>query len=196
MPACRNSTFITIPLTQCTRLALLKPVCNGVSNPSQTLSGGSLGEREVKRRAPGRLGFDPDSAPMALDNLLADGQPDAGAGIGLARVQALEDLENAFKILRINADAIVPHPEDPAFRLGPGADVDFGRAFAAELEGVGDQILEQLRYLAFVHRQSRQRVAGHSGIGGPDAELEIAQCRVERRSQVRRCERPGLGAEP
>ena len=65
---------------------------------------------------------------MPLDNLLADGQPDAGAGILFAAVQPLENLENPPGILRLNADAVVPHPKEPALLLPAGADVNFRAA--------------------------------------------------------------------
>src|ERR1019366_6792035 len=74
---------------------------NAAFTPYDAMSSWSLGDGKVKRRALAGLGLDPDLPPMPLDNLLANSEPDAGAGIGLARVQSLEDLEDALEILRI-----------------------------------------------------------------------------------------------
>ena len=81
------------------------------------------------------LGFDPDVAAMAFDDLLAHGQADAGAGILVASVQALEDLEDAFGVAQINADAVVVDRDDPLGGAALDADVDARRfAAVAELE--------------------------------------------------------------
>src|ERR1035437_9994628 len=106
---------------------------------------------------------------MAIDDLLADRQADAGARIPSASVQALEDLENAFEILRIDADAVVLHPEDPAPLLGPGADMDLQGLLTVELQGVADEVLEELHELSGIHGEGGQRIVGHGGVRGFDA---------------------------
>ena len=123
---------------------------------------------------------------MPLDNLLADGQPDAGAGILFAGVQALENLENPPGILRLNADAVVPHPKEPLLLLPAGADVDFRRPLAVELDGVSDQVLKELRNLGGIHRQAGQWVAGDLRAGLLDAGLQVVQGVAQKRVQVGR----------
>ena len=71
------------------------------------------GEREVEGRALAGLGLDPDAPAVALDDLLADRQADAGARVLVPAVQALEDDEDALEVLRVDADAVVAHREDP-----------------------------------------------------------------------------------
>ena len=69
----------------------------------------------VKRNvvpSPG-LGLDPDAPAVALDDLLADRQADAGARVLVAAVQPLEDDEDPLDVLRLDADAVVAHREEP-----------------------------------------------------------------------------------
>src|ERR1035441_10298597 len=89
-----------------------------------------------------RLGLNPDRPSMALDNPFADSQPHAGDGIVFAGMQALEDVEYLLIILRLDADAIVPHREHPAPLPSLSADVDSWRRLAVELERITDEVLE------------------------------------------------------
>src|SRR4051812_35790981 len=52
-----------------------------------------------------------DRAAVSLDDLAAERQPDPGALIDVAWVQALEDAEDALLVLLIEADAVVGHGE-------------------------------------------------------------------------------------
>ena len=49
------------------------------------------GMREIEGGALSGFGLHPDAAAVALHDLLADRQADAGAGVLVAAVQALED---------------------------------------------------------------------------------------------------------
>jgi hypothetical protein len=64
-------------------------------------------EREGEACALSGRGVHPDPSAVPLDDLLADGEADAGAGVLLARVQALEDDEDALGESRVDADAVV-----------------------------------------------------------------------------------------
>ena len=46
---------------------------------------------------------------MQFDDLLADGQADAGAGVFLGAVQATKHFEDGFKLIGLDADAVVLH---------------------------------------------------------------------------------------
>src|SRR2546427_11318221 len=78
---------------------------------------------EVKCRALPRCGLNPDAAFVPLDDLLADGQAEASAGVFLLRVQTLEDDKNPVKVLRVNADAVVPDRELPRTAIALCAEV-------------------------------------------------------------------------
>ena len=89
-------------------------------------------------------GLEPDPPAVCFDDLLADRQPDSGARVLVAGMQPLEDGEDAVSVLRFDPDAVVGYGELPfAVPAGRGY-LDPGRLAAAELDGVTDQVLEQL----------------------------------------------------
>ena len=96
---------------------------------------------------------------MAVDDLLADRQTDAGAGIGIVGVQALEDLEHALALLRGYADAVISHPDDPVIAVRLGINLYLRRLFAAEFDRVADQVLQHLGDLARIGLHFRQLAA-------------------------------------
>ena len=91
-----------------------------------------------------RDGFNPDFPAVSFDDFFADCQSNAGSRILAARMQSLEDHKNAFRILWTDADAVILYPEQPFFLTLLRADMDRGRMFAAELDGIADQVLEEL----------------------------------------------------
>src|SRR3954451_11246905 len=96
------------------------------------------------------LGLDPDAAAVALDHLLADGEANARSRVLALVMQALEHHEDALEVRRFDANAIVGHDYLPfIFFLGT-RDVDAGHRCRAKLEGVADQVLEELGYLRVV----------------------------------------------
>ena len=112
----------------------------------------------MKTRPFARDGFHPNPSAVAFDNLFADGQPDACAGILIASVQPLEDDKNSLEILRVDSNPVIAHTEVPNFagRRGLGRcvvrfpldrDMDFGRLLVAELDRIADQVLKQLSQL-------------------------------------------------
>ena len=57
---------------------------------------------------------------MPLDDLLADGQANAGTGELFPFVQPLEHAENLFEVLRLNSESVVLHREYPSLSAVPG----------------------------------------------------------------------------
>src|ERR1041385_1295100 len=72
-----------------------------------------LWDGEEEGGTPAKLGGGPDLAAVALDDALADAQPDPGARVFVAVVQALEHLEDAAAVLGVEADALVGDLEPP-----------------------------------------------------------------------------------
>src|SRR3954469_4732122 len=127
------------------------------------------GEIEGRPLAGGRL--DPDSAMVALDDLLDDRQARAGtAAVLVAAVQALEDAEHGVLVFFRDADAVVAHVEDrrPARALPP-ADLDPFLRLVVVLHDVDDQVVEDLADADTVGAHHGQRP------GDPHLDLLLAQ---------------------
>jgi hypothetical protein len=95
---------------------------------------------------------------VPFDDLPAYGKSDAGAGVIAAGVQALEDKENAFKILRINANAVVADREAPCIVKLFDPHVDLWGSLPVELDGIADQVLEELSQLAPIYLECGQGI--------------------------------------
>jgi hypothetical protein len=67
----------------------------------------SIGSRKKEFRAAVDRGFHPDAPVIALYDLLADGETDAGPFVLFVIVQTLEDAEDLPRILRIDPDAVL-----------------------------------------------------------------------------------------
>jgi hypothetical protein len=92
---------------------------------------------------------------MALDDSLADRQPDAASWIRIAPVKALEHGEYAIRVLRIDPDPVVGDAELPVPAIAHGGHLDARQTVFDELDAVRDQVLEQLAKLAGVPRDGR-----------------------------------------
>ena len=94
------------------------------------------------RPCPGRGFVEPDTAPILLDDPLADRQAYSTSVVLLAAVEALENREDLLGIVRLNANAIIRYREQvPAVALA-GRNMDARRLAAAIFDGVADQVLE------------------------------------------------------
>src|SRR4051794_6204654 len=101
-----------------------------------------IGDREAEGTAPGGCRLRPDAATVELDDPLADRQPDPGPGELVARVQALEGLEDPVCVLGVDSDAVVGNGQPPRIRLALRGHADLGPRVAGELDRVADQVLE------------------------------------------------------
>jgi hypothetical protein len=81
-------------------------------------------EGKPEGRAMARRALDPDAAAVPLDDLLADGQTDAGARALLLQVQALEDSKDAVSELPRDADTVVVDGDQPRGIPRFGRDLD------------------------------------------------------------------------
>src|SRR5581483_11779182 len=104
-------------------------------------------------------GFDPDAAAVHLDDLLDDGEAHAGAAAELvAIVQALEQAEHPLAVLRVDADAVVADVERRRRAAAVAADLDDRPRLVVVLDGVGDQVAEELGHAHAIAAQLRQRL--------------------------------------
>src|SRR5687767_10700860 len=89
--------------------------------PGGSSSGcGDFGQGEIERRSFSGGGLHPNNPAVSFDNLFADRQPNARAGVLIARVESLEQHENALEVLRVNADAIVRDRKHPVVGVQAG----------------------------------------------------------------------------
>lgn len=89
----------------------------------------------------------PEPAAMALDDALGDGQADAVPADGPC-VQTTEDVEYLGGVGHVKTSAVVGDAEVPVGRVGVviqgSLDVDLGRSVTTELDGVRNEVLEEL----------------------------------------------------
>src|SRR5215211_1072248 len=83
------------------------------SNSPSYQAGSGFRDCEEERRTLFEFRFNPDSPPVALDNLFADSKTDPGSRVLLARVQSLKNPEDTVRILWSNANAVVGHRKEP-----------------------------------------------------------------------------------
>ena len=133
----------------------------------------SAREREVDTSADTGFGSQVDRPTMSFDDLPADRQTDACAGILGGCVQSLEDLEHPFKMPGIDPEPIVAKMKLPHL---PGClcrDTNDGRSIPSELDRVLDQIPQQLGKLGRVGVDCRERFDLDVCIVLLDQELQI-----------------------
>src|SRR5690242_7459805 len=88
---------------------------SGLSSTSRTVDSWALiprlftGELDPEPRALAQGGIDAGPAPHLLHAFADDSKTDAGAGVGLAAVQTLEDVEDPLLVLGGDTDAVVRH---------------------------------------------------------------------------------------
>ena len=64
--------------------------------------------------------------------------------------QALENNENLFRVLRVEANAIITHGENPFLRVFVNRNTHLRRFVPVEFDRIANQVLEQLHQLDFV----------------------------------------------
>ena len=152
---------------------------------------------EMEFRADAQFAGDADGAAHGGDDPLGNGEAEAGAAM-LARRRAVglfEFLENAIEIVGRDAGAGVAHREADG-RLGAGRrrhrHVDQHAAAVGELDGVADQIEQQLAQATRVGRHDRRHVgrdvtadADAFGIGARRQQLDDVVGDLAHRDRLR-----------
>src|SRR5580704_6227086 len=82
-------------------------------------------------------------------------------------------LHDFFAEGQADAGAVVAHGESPSRSVRLGLDMDQRLLGAVELDGVADQVLEELDQLTLVGQHARQRGAGDDGAVFLDRYLKI-----------------------
>src|SRR5579871_295951 len=101
-------------------------------------------DADDERAAFTQSAFDADQSTMQLDELLHQGQPDAGsfvsaaAGVGYA----METFKQAGNRFRRNSDSGITHAK--LGKISDAFETDFNLSLEGELEGVGDKVENDL----------------------------------------------------
>src|SRR5262249_52977637 len=101
--------------------------------------------------------LDPDAPTVHLDDLLGDGEPEAGTalGFGVGAVYLVELLEYAGQLIRGDAGASVGNADIEVAIHGLRGNSYF--AGVGELDGVADQVEEHLGQALLITEAKRQR---------------------------------------
>src|SRR5216684_1028702 len=118
------------------------------------------GQGKLEAATGAGLRLHPDPAAVAFNDLFADGQANAVSRVFRAGVQALEHDKNVFRELWRNSDAVIVHAELPSMSGFFSLHGNHWRLLPAELDGVPDQILEELRQLCPVGPHHGKRIVG------------------------------------
>ena len=110
--------------------------------------------------------FGPGLPAVAGDDLVDDGEADAGAFEFALAVEALEDTEEPADEALVEAESVVTDVDDPADRFLARADLDLGDiAGSAEFERVANEVNEQVPQECRIAVHGRERL---------DAPLDLA----------------------
>ncbi len=109
---------------------------------------GAEREGEGERRPLTWCAVGPDAPAVLLDDRPADRQPEAGAGLlaVVGGVDLLEPPEDRLELAGRGAATLVTHADGELVAVRAGDHPD-GRAGGRELDGVADQVLQQLAHL-------------------------------------------------
>jgi len=87
--------------------------------------------------------FEPDVAPMPVDNPLANSQSNSGSCEFLATVQALEDNKYFFPKFRVDSNTIIFNRKDPSVFLSYCRNLNYRCSTGTKFDTVFDQVLKQ-----------------------------------------------------
>src|SRR5262245_29119030 len=107
----------------------------------------SFRDRKIKSASVAGFRFHPNPAAVPVDDTPANRQSNPCSRMLPLTMQPLEYLENSPVMFRRDANAVVPHGENPFVVCALGADVNARRLCAVVFEAVSEQVLHQLLQL-------------------------------------------------
>jgi len=114
---------------------------------------------ESECRSPAEFGFDPDPAAIPLHDSVTNGQTDPGSGVVVGGMETFEEPKNNLFVLWRYTDTVVGNRELIATGLPLTSDMHGQLSIGiAILEGVCDQILQNLKEVGCFHRYQRKRI--------------------------------------
>src|SRR5437879_618286 len=129
------------------------------------------GKREVEDGSCSKIRVDPDATAVSLNDLLTDGQTDAGSGIGVGAVQTLEDSEYLLRVLRIDPDTVVLDIKLPPCAFAPRGYFDPGRRCPSIFNCISNQVLKKLFQMNGLNSNYRQFIKANDSASLFDGRL-------------------------
>src|SRR4051812_5043860 len=105
-------------------------------------SAGSGGDGEEEGRSFPKFRLDPDTAAISIHDSLAEGQPNAAAGIFFVAVEALEESKDSLLVGGTNTNAVILYPKQPVTIGFLSRDRDLRSLFPPVLDGISNQVLK------------------------------------------------------
>lgn len=133
---------------------------------------------------------------MPFDNPLADGQPDSRARIFLACVQPLKHAEHALEVSGRDPDAVIADRDSPFFAFLLRGNVDLRTAVAAILQGIANQVLQQLVELSGIAHDQWKWIVRDLCLAFVNRACKVGQNQAERFLQIDRLEFLASRADP
>ena len=117
---------------------------------------------------------------MALHDFLAQRQPNASARVFFTSVEALEDQKDTIEVFGWNANAVVADGKFPAgnsalFWQAAGRDMNLRGLLTTKLNGVADEILQELGELHWIPFHRRQGLRLYLRSTFFDGDLQVQQ---------------------
>ncbi len=121
-----------------------------------------------------------------FDDFLADSQPHSVPGIVLSGVQALKNDKDYVPVFVCDADAVIRHRKQPPLTLLLRGDANDRSLLTAKLDGISDQVLEELKELGPLCRNQGKMVVCNDCTALFKHRLQIQQHLADNAIAVRR----------
>ena len=112
---------------------------------------------------------------MALDNLLADRQADAGTLVGAVAVQAFKHLKDAILMLSCDAYPVILYRKLPALLFLLRCDVDLWLMGVAKLDSITNKVLKDHIDLVLIALYRWQGGYRYVYVGFSDDQVQVAE---------------------
>ena len=123
---------------------------------------------------------------MTFRDTPTQGEPHAGTGELSLGVQSLAHLEHALAMCFADADAVVVNSNTMHVTVRATGDTDKWRRAAAVLDGVAQQVLEQVHQLHGIAEHRGQRVRADACLGFFDRRAEVSHRLIEAQVEIDR----------
>jgi len=152
-------------------------------------------DEKLEVRPFSRLGLHPNSPSVPFHDLLTYGQTDSRSRILIHGVESLEDEKDPVGILRVDPDPVILYRKEPGPLGTLGVDMNLRRPAVPELDGISNEVLEELEKLAVVGPNRRKGFGSDLRPGLFDCRMKHFKNLPQYLIEVRGLKRPGPGGQ-